>query len=146
MKTYDTLDTNEMEMRDLRSKEIGELASKISEKVKNEMEMFRAADLKIKSQIVRLSETMKRLDALSEKIDLNPSKFSREKVRVGGMRDLSKNTFEEMNLRGLRLRDIANDTLGHYLTCLEDMINFQPDFGFDADADGKNSTADDDSD
>ena len=129
LKIYDTLDANEMEMRDLRTKEIAELSLKISEKVKTEMDLFRAADLKNKSQMIRLTESLKKLETLSIRVNANPSKFADSKAKIERMKENVKNTFDDLNLDGLRLRDLANDTLGHYLTCLEDMIGFQPNFG-----------------
>lgn len=119
---YDALDDNEIEIRDIKIDEITELSNKLVKKAKDVSNECKKKSLELKSQILRLSETLDKTEKLKDKIALNTKKFANSKPDVDRLHNQTKTALHDINTEIIRKRESTNDVLEIIRISLEELL------------------------
>jgi hypothetical protein len=119
---YDALDDNEIEIRDIKIDEITELSNKLVKKAKDVSEDCKKKSLELKSQILRLSETLDKTEKLKDKIASNTKKFANSKPDIDRLHNQTKTALHDINTEIIRNRESANDVLEIIRISLEELL------------------------
>lgn len=120
---YDAIDDNEEDMRISKLDEITELALKVVQKSKDNLEAFKKEELNLKTQILKLSTVLDQTDALKLRISKTPAKFTDTKPEIDRLRNQTKTTLHEINIELLKNRDLVEDLLSTTKTSLEEILD-----------------------
>lgn len=120
---YDAIDDNEEDMRISKLDEITELALKVVQKSKDNLETFKKEELNLKTQILKLSTVLDQTDALKLRISKTPAKFTDTKPEIDRLRNQTKTTLHEINIELLKNRDLVEDLLSTTKTSLEEILD-----------------------
>ncbi|HMP28164.1 MAG TPA: hypothetical protein PKD85_01105 [Saprospiraceae bacterium] len=119
---YDALDDNEIELRDIKIDEISELSNKLVKKAKDISEGCKKTNLDLKTQLIRLSETLNKTEKLKIKVDTNEKKFATAKPEVDRLYNQTKTALHDINTEIIRTRESTNDILEIIRISLEELL------------------------
>lgn len=123
MTTYDTIDDNESDIRNVKLDEVTEMAAKLSHKAKEEVEKCKQEELSLKTQILKLSSVLEHCEKLKSKMISKPEKYTDVKPEIERLYKQTKTTLYEMNVEILRNKDRTDEMLAQYQTSLEELLN-----------------------
>ena len=121
---YDALDDNESDMRVSKLDEISELATKIAQQTKQDVEIFKREEMSLKTQILKLSAVLDQTENLRARIAKAPTKFVETKPEVDRLYNQTKTTLHEINVELLKNRDTVDDLLSRVQISLEEILEF----------------------
>jgi hypothetical protein len=123
MTSYDTIDDNESDIRNVKLDEVIEMAAKLAHKAKEEVEKCRQEELGLKTQILKLSSVLDHCEKLKSKMISKPEKYVDVKPEIERLYKQTKTTLYEMNVEILRNKDRTDEVLAQYQTSLEELLN-----------------------
>lgn len=120
---YDTLDDNEDETRSAKLDEIIELTTKLADKVKDEVLMYKKQEMKYKAQIIKLSSVLENSERLRIKADSTPEKYASAKPEIERVCKQTKTALHDINIQLSLGKDRMSELLEQYKSGLEELLD-----------------------